>query len=108
MSIAKRAADVWILKLIDPPPLTLNGSAKPWIVVLGLVRSQVDCGVPVFWFSHTIGLAHAAWAGAADTMAGTTAIDAPTSIIATGAARRRSRWLRERSRTCLSTALRPG
>ena len=29
------------------------------MVVLGLLTSQVDCGVPGCWFSHTTGLAQA-------------------------------------------------
>ena len=46
------------MKLIGPPTLTLNGSAKPSMVLLELVMSQVDCGVPCFWFSHATGFAH--------------------------------------------------
>src|SRR5216683_3325792 len=80
----------FILKLIDPPTLTLNGSAKPWIVVLGLVTSQTDCGVPGNWFSHATGLAHAARAGAAGAMIART----PAKATVTGTARSRTSRLR--------------
>src|SRR5215469_3356515 len=86
MSIAYVAAEVFILKLMDPPTLTLNGSAKPSIVVLRLGTSQTDCGVPVSWFSHTTGFPQAASAGAA----GETDSDAAASTITSGAARWRS------------------
>src|SRR5215831_3422933 len=66
MSTLKLVADVRILKLIDPPMLTLNGSAKPSMLVLGVVTSQTDCGVPGSWFSHAMGLAQVASAGAAE------------------------------------------
>src|SRR5258708_38120805 len=78
-------AGEFILKLMDPPTLTLNGSAKPWMVVLGLVTSQTDCGVPGNWFSHATGFAHAARAGVAGAMASS----APTRPAATGTARSR-------------------
>src|SRR5215472_16262391 len=93
MSIAYAAAEVFILKLMDPPTLTLNGSAKPWIVVLGLGTSQTDCGVPDSWFSHTTGFPQAARAGAA----GETDSDAVASTITRGAARWRSGRGRTRS-----------
>src|SRR5215469_14557736 len=93
MSIAYVAAEVFTLKLMDPPTLTLNGSAKPSIVVLGLGTSQTDCGVPRCWFSHTTGLPQAARAGAA----GETDRDAPTKSSTSGTARRRSS--RERTRS---------
>src|SRR5216684_7923119 len=93
MSIAYRVAGVFILKLIDPPTLTLNGSAKPWMVVLGLVTSQTDCGVPGSWFSHTIGLAHAARTGAAGAMIART----PARATVTGTARSRASRLRSGS-----------
>src|SRR6516225_67859 len=86
MSIAYAAAEVFILKLMDAPTLTLNGSAKPAIVVLGLGTSQTDCGVPGSWFSHTMRLPQAARAGAA----GETDSDAAARTITSGAARRRS------------------
>src|SRR5215471_19438219 len=93
MSIAYVVAEVLILKLMDPPTLTLNGSEKPAIVVLGLGTSQTDCGVPGNWFSHTMGLPQAARAGAA----GETASDAPTKSSTSGAARRCSSRGRTRS-----------
>src|SRR5690242_17831309 len=80
------------------PTLTLNGSAKPWMVLLGLGTSQVVCGVPVSWFSHTTGLAQAAWAGVAGEITST----APASVTAKGAARRGRSRLRARSGTRLS------
>src|SRR5438270_11725002 len=86
MSIVNRVADVLILKLIVPPTLTLNGSAKPTMFVLGLGTSHVVCGVPVSAFSHATGLPHAALAG----MAGATTSRAPATAVTTGTARHRS------------------
>ena len=47
------------MKSIDCPTFTLNGEAKPWIVVPSPApTSQTDGGVPGSWFSQTIGFAH--------------------------------------------------
>ena len=50
------------------------------------LTSQTDCGVPGSWFSHAIGLAQAAWAGAA----GESTSSAPARASATETAARRS------------------
>src|SRR5215470_6285807 len=104
MSIAYAAAEVFILKLMEPPALTLNGSAKPSIVLLGLGTSQTDCGVPDNWFSHPMGLPQAASAGAA----GETDSDPPTKSSTSGAASRRSSRGRTRSLAPARIPLRAG
>src|SRR5450755_4153398 len=66
MSMAYAVAGDWILKLIVCPTLTLNGSAKPWMVpVSAFVTLHCDLGVPGSWFSQATGLAQLARAASA-------------------------------------------
>lgn len=83
-----------ILKLTDWPMLTLNGSAKPSMLLLALVMSQVDCGVPCCWFSHATGLPHEeeSCSAAEDAdAAGAYTARAPAAIRAMAAIRPRNR-----------------
>src|SRR5580693_7117919 len=96
MSIAYELAGELILKLIDPPTLTLNGSAKPWMVAPSpLLTSQSDWGVPGSSFSQTIGFAHDAACAASSPVvkAAGTAVMRPAAIATTAgtAIQRRSR-----------------
>src|SRR5450755_4294976 len=94
MSILYAVAGDLILKLIELPTLTLNGSANPWMVVPSpAATSHADGGVPGSAFSHATGLAQLACAAGSR---GSTTIRAPAIAVATATATTRQARPRDR------------
>src|SRR6266567_6465942 len=90
MSILYAVAGDLILKLIELPTLTLNGSEKPWMVVPSpAATSHWAGGEPGSAFSHATGLAQLAWA---DVSPGSTTISAPARTVTTATAATRHAW----------------